>query len=89
MVRGVQPALINNGGGGGENYWCDETEGTCSCLGGSLSDDCWLMQQYCTTTLQCSDNPPYKCTCSYLSQLSHGRPIFRPPVSVGFKGFTR
>jgi hypothetical protein len=43
------------GGGAGSNFWCDESAGTCSCLGGSLSEDCWLMQQYCIqpTSMQC------------------------------------
>lgn len=64
----VQPELINTGGGA-SNYLCDP-EGTCSCLGGSLSDDCWLMQQWCTNPLNCDPYPPYKCSCSW-KMISH------------------
>ena len=60
----VKPELINTGGGGASNYWCDD-DGTCSCLGGRFSDDCWLMEQWCVNDLQCSDYPPYKCTCNW------------------------
>ena len=62
-ASGVQAASINQGGGG-TNFWCDP-DGTCSCLGGSLSQDCWLMQQYCTSPLYCSPYSPYKCSCYY------------------------
>jgi len=82
----IRLALINNGSGGGSNFWCDETNGTCSCLGGWLSDDCWLMGQYCTTGLDCSPYFPYKCTCSYLLTRPT-RPIFPPPRFGGV--FTR
>jgi hypothetical protein len=61
---GVRPALMNVGGGG-SGFWCDDSTGTCSCLGGSLSVDCWLMQQYCTSPLYCSPYSPYKCSCYY------------------------
>lgn len=59
----VRLALMNDGGGG-SNFWCDD-DGTCSCLGGSLSDDCWTMRQYCTSELSCSPYFPYKCSCYY------------------------
>lgn len=80
-TEAVTVALINSNPGGGSNFWCDESQGTCSCLGGWLSDDCWLMGQYCTTGLYCSPYFPYKCTCSYLSQWSP-HPRF-PRVPVG------
>ena len=73
-ASGVQAALINQGGGGGTNFWCDP-DGTCSCLGGSLSQDCWLMQQYCVTGLDCRPYPPYKCTCDWM--------LRRPTGTVG------
>ena len=72
----VQVALTR-GSGAGSNFWCDESAGTCSCLGGSLSEDCWLMQQYCTSPLQCSAYYPYRCDCYYT--------LVRPPTSI----FTR
>ncbi len=53
----VRLALMNDGGGG-SNFWCDESEGTCSCLGGSLSEDCWLMQRSCTGPLYLQSVPP-------------------------------
>src|SRR6058998_1637321 len=71
-ASGVQAALINQGGGG-TNFWCDP-DGTCSCLGGSLSQDCWLMQQYCINDLQCGNNPPYKCVCNWK--------LVRPPGPI-------
>ena len=72
-ASGVEAALINQGGGGGTNYTC-EPDGTCSCLGGSLSQDCWLMQQYCIDQLDCKPYPPYKCTCNWK--------LVRPPGSI-------
>ena len=83
LSSSVRAALMNAGGGGGSNFWCDPSDGTCSCLGGSLSDDCWLMQQYCTTKLDCSPYPPYKCTCSYLLVRS-SHPIFQKPLGGVF-----
>jgi hypothetical protein len=74
----VQVALINNGGGGGSNFTCDD-DGGCSCLGGSLSSDCWLMQQYCVTNLQCSEYFPYKCVCNWKLARPPQRPIFTRP----------
>jgi hypothetical protein len=65
-ATGVVASLGRGGGeGGGSAFWCDDSTGTCSCLGGSLSEDCWLMQQYCTGPLYCSPYSPYKCTCYY------------------------
>jgi hypothetical protein len=82
----VRASLIRGGGGSESNFWCDETAGTCSCLGGSLSDDCWNMQQYCVTSLQCSPYPPYKCDCNYRLVRPPGS-IFTSPVGGGI--FTR
>jgi hypothetical protein len=62
-ASGVGLALINNDGGG-SNFTCN-IDGTCQCIGGSLSADCWLMQPNCINDLQCSAYYPYPCTCNW------------------------
>ena len=57
-------ALTSGGSGGGSNFWCGE-DGSCSCLGGSLSQDCWLLSQYCIDLFSCSPYPPYRCDCHW------------------------
>jgi hypothetical protein len=70
----------------GIGFSCDASTGTRSCLGGSLSSDCWHIQSYCTGELQCSNNYPYKCTCSYMRTLPENRPILRQsPFGGGFR----
>ena len=83
----VQVALINTGGGGSEsNFSCDESKGTCSCLGGNLSSDCWKLSQHCIDRFDCSPYRPYKCTFHYRFQ-PQPSPIFSSPSSGGM--FTR
>jgi hypothetical protein len=81
-VSDVRAALINSGGG--LSYSCDTDAGTCSCLGGSLSSDCWLLGQYCTTRFECSNYPPYKCTCSYLRAAPKQAGFFRSSLGSVF-----
>lgn len=63
-VETAAGALTSGGSGGGSNFWCDD-DGGCSCLGGSLSEDCWLLSQYCIDRFSCSPYPPYRCDCHW------------------------
>lgn len=79
-VPGVRAALINTGGGTGGTSWACADDGTCYCLGGDLSDDCWVLSQYCIDQYDCSPNPPYKCTCHWYRTSQPTFPFFPRPV---------
>ena len=77
-VEATAGALTSGGGGGGTNYTCDD-DGGCSCLGGSLSQDCWLLSQYCVDRFSCSPYPPYRCDCHWKLMRSP-KPGVRVPI---------
>jgi hypothetical protein len=82
----VTAPLINNGGNS-LGYSCNEEEKTCSCTGGSLSSDCWLLGQYCIDRFDCRPNPPYVCTCHYA--LVRKSPVIKTPTGTVVNAFSQ
>jgi len=76
-VEATTGALTSGGSGGGSNFWCGE-DGACSCLGGSLSQDCWLLSQYCIDRFSCSPYAPYRCDCHWKLVRSPGTGVHVP-----------
>ena len=76
----TQSLVSGGGGGGGTNFWCDD-DGGCSCLGGSLSQDCWLLSQYCVDRFVCSPYPPYRCDCHWKLVAPTQPPRVRVPLA--------